>query len=45
MSKKINVAELADFDASEYLNNDEEVAASLTAVLEENDPARLAAAL
>jgi probable addiction module antidote protein len=45
MSKKINVAELADFDASEYLNSDEEVAAYLTAVLEKNDPALLAAAL
>ncbi len=45
MSKKIKIAELADFDATEYLNNDEETAAYLTAVLEENDPALLAAAL
>ncbi len=45
MSKKIKMAELADFDATEYLNNDEDTAAYLTVVLEENDPALLAAAL
>ena len=33
MSKKIRVSELPEFDAAEYLNNDEEVAAYLTAVL------------
>lgn len=45
MSKKIRVSELPEFDAAEYLNNDEEVAAYLTAVLEENDASLLAAAL
>lgn len=45
MSKKIRVSELSEFDAAEYLNNDEEVAAYLTAVLEENDASLLAAAL
>ncbi len=45
MSKKIKIAELADFDATEYLNNDEDTATYLTAVLEENGPALLAAAL
>ncbi|AAO29923.1 putative addiction module antidote protein [Xylella fastidiosa subsp. morus] len=45
ITKKINVSELPEFDAAEYLNSEEEVAAYLTAVLEENDPALLAAAL
>ncbi|WP_197033023.1 hypothetical protein [Thiomonas sp. FB-Cd] len=34
MAKRIKVSELAEFDASEYLNGDENVAAYLTAVLE-----------
>lgn len=45
MTQKIKVSELPEFDAAEYLNSEEEVAAYLTAVLEENDPALLAAAL
>jgi len=45
MSKKTKVAELPTFDAAEYLKSDEDVAAYLTAVLEENDPSLLAAAL
>ncbi|MCL2887606.1 MAG: putative addiction module antidote protein [Betaproteobacteria bacterium] len=45
MTKKIKISELSEFDASEYLNNEEDVAAYLTAVLEENDPGLLAAAL
>ncbi|WP_308389807.1 addiction module antidote protein [Acidithiobacillus sp. AMEEHan] len=45
MAKKIKVSELIEFDASEYLNGEEDIAAYLTAVLEENDPALLAAAL
>jgi probable addiction module antidote protein len=45
MSKKIKISELPEFDAAEYLNSEEDVAAYLTAVLEENDPALLAAAL
>jgi probable addiction module antidote protein len=45
MTKKIKVSELPEFDAAEYLNSEEEVAAYLTSILEENDPALLAAAL
>lgn len=45
MTKKIKVSELPEFDAAEYLNSEEEVAAYLTTVLEENDPALLAAAI
>ncbi len=45
MAKRIKVSELPEFDAAEYLNNEEDVAAYLTAVLEENDPALLAAAI
>ena len=45
MTKKIKVSELAEFDAAEYLNSEEDVAAYLTTILEENDPALLAAAL
>ena len=45
MTKKTKVSELQEFDAAEYLNSDEEVAAYLTTVLEENDAALLAAAI
>lgn len=45
MNKKIKVDELPEFDAAEYMNSEEEVAAYLTTVLEENDPALLATAL
>ena len=45
MTKKIKVSELPEFDATEYLNSEEDVAAYLTTVLEENAPALLAAAL
>jgi probable addiction module antidote protein len=45
MAKKIKVADLPEFDAAEYLDDEQAVAAYLTAVLEENDPALLAAAL
>ena len=45
MKGKIKVSELPEFDAAEYLNSDEDVAAYLTAVLEENDSALLATAL
>ena len=45
MTKKIKISELPEFDAAEYLNSEEDVAAYLTTVLEENDPALLAAAL
>ena len=45
MTKKIKVSELHEFDAAEYLNSDEDVAAYLTTILDENDPALLAAAI
>ena len=45
MTKKTKVSELPEFDATEHLNSEEDVAAYLTTVLEENDPALLAAAL
>ena|SRR5438445_11917394 len=45
MTKKIKISELSEFDAAEYLNSEEDVAAYLTTVLEENDPALLATAL
>ena len=45
MTKKIKVSELHEFDAAEYLNSDDDVAAYLTTILEENDPALLAAAI
>jgi probable addiction module antidote protein len=45
MTKKIRAADLPDFDPAEYLKDEEDMAAYLTAILEENDPALLAAAL
>ena len=45
MTKKIKISEIPAFDATEYLTSDEEVAAYLTTILEENDAALLAAAL
>jgi probable addiction module antidote protein len=45
MTKRIKVSELPEFDASESLNSEEDVAAYLTAVLDENASALLAAAL
>lgn len=45
MSKKAQTSEVRDFDPALYLTNEEEIAAYLTAVLEDNDPALLAAAL
>ena len=45
MTKRIKVSELPEFDAAEYLNSEEDVAAYLTTILEENDPALLATAL
>lgn len=45
MTKKIKISEIPEFDAAEYLNSDEDVAAYLTTILEENDAALLAAAL
>jgi probable addiction module antidote protein len=45
MKRKTPIAELPEFDAAEYLNSEQDVAAYLTSVLEENDAALLAAAL
>ena len=45
MTKRIKISQLPEFDATEYLGSEEDVAAYLTSVLEENDPALLAAAL
>lgn len=45
MSKKIRANDLPEFDFSEHLDDDQAIAEYLTAVLEENDPALLAAAL
>jgi probable addiction module antidote protein len=45
MTNKIRVADLPDFDVTEYLEDDQAIAEYLTIVLEEDDPALLAAAL
>lgn len=45
MSKKIRVADLPEFDPAEYIKDEEGIAAYLTAIMEDNDPALLAAAL
>jgi probable addiction module antidote protein len=45
MSKKIKISELPVFDAAEHLKDEADIAAYLTVVLEENDPAALADAL
>lgn len=45
MTDQIKISELSDFDAAEYLNSDADIAHYLTAILEEDDAALLAAAL
>ena len=45
MTKKIKISELPDFDPAEHLKDEEDIAAYLTVILEENDSALLAAAL
>lgn len=45
MSEKIRIADLPEFDITEYLEDDQAIAEYLTIVLEEDDPALLAAAL
>jgi probable addiction module antidote protein len=45
MAKKTKVSELLEFDAAEYLENEEAIAEYLTAMIETGDPAMLAAAL
>ena len=39
MVKRVKISELPEFDAAEYLSSEEDVAAYLTTVLEENDAA------
>jgi probable addiction module antidote protein len=43
--RKTNIADLPEFDLAERLKTDEDVAAYLTLVMEENDPGELAHAL
>jgi probable addiction module antidote protein len=45
MSKRINVADLPEFDPAPYLDSEDAIAAYLTDILEANDAALLAAAL
>ena len=45
MTKKIRIADLPEFDPAEHLKSEEDVAAYLTAIIKENNPALLAAAL
>ncbi len=45
MAKKIRVADLPEFDATEYLDSEEAIAEYLTAMIEGGDSAMLAAAL
>ncbi|MDR1854163.1 MAG: putative addiction module antidote protein [Azoarcus sp.] len=42
---KIKISELPEFDPAEYLQSEEDMAAYLDAILEENNPSLLAAAL
>jgi probable addiction module antidote protein len=45
MVKKINAAELPEFDMAEHLDSDQAIAEYLTIVMEENDPSELTHAL
>jgi probable addiction module antidote protein len=45
MRKRIKVADLPEFDATRYLDNETTIAAYLTDILEANDASLLAAAL
>ena len=45
MTKRIKVADLPEFDAAPYLDNEETIAAYLTDILQANDSALLASAL
>lgn len=45
MSEKIRIADLPEFDITEYLEDDQAIAEYLTVVLEEDDPSLLAAAM
>ncbi len=45
MTRRIKVADLPEFDAAPYLEDEAAIAAFLTDILQANDPALLAAAL
>jgi probable addiction module antidote protein len=45
MTKKIKIADLPDFDMAEHLKDEADIAAYLTLVIEEGDPAELPHAL
>ena len=45
MTERVKVAELPEFDAAQFLDNEDAVAAYLSDILQANDPALLAAAL
>lgn len=45
MRKKIRVADLPEFDAAEYLDDEQAISEYLTAMMVDGDPAMLAAAL
>ncbi|AGA92123.1 putative addiction module antidote protein [Thioflavicoccus mobilis 8321] len=45
MTEKIRIADLPEFDMTEHLEDDQAIAEYLTIVLEEDEPALLAAAI
>lgn len=45
MARKIKISELPEFDVAEHLKDDQDIAAYLTAVIEDGDAAELARAL
>ena len=45
MTRKIKVSELAEFDSSKYLDDDEAIADYIRLAIEDGDPGLLAAAL
>ena len=45
MTERVKVAELSEFDAAQFLDSEDAVAAFLSDILQANDPALLAAAL
>ena len=45
MTKKINISDLPTFDMAEHIKTPQDIAEYLSIVLEENDPALLAATL
>ena len=45
LEQNMNIADLPDFDPAEYLKTEEDIAAYLTCILEENDASLLASAL